>query len=135
MNTSRVCCLRFLVLFTALVAAMTAEARAGDRWLEARPCGPDSLKGPLRLLIPQGAFGADFRQACRRHDACYDTPGASRAACDARFLDDMLCSCDSSRHPALCRMTARIMHRATAKNGAEAFRSAQAIALQKLAAE
>jgi len=47
----------------------------------------------------------------------------------------MLCSCDRSRHPLLCRMTARIMHRATAKNGEEAFRSAQVIAMQKLAAE
>lgn len=136
MNMSRVRRLGFLVVLATLVAGIdAAQALAGDRWLESRPCGPDSLKGPLRLLIPQGAFGADFRQACRRHDACYDTPGANRAACDARFLDDMLCSCASSRHPVLCRMTARIMHRATAKNGEEAFRSAQAIAMQQLAAE
>lgn len=129
MNLSRVRRLGHLFVLTALVAGVAdAQARAGDRWSEARPCGPDSVQGPLRLLIPQGAFGADFRQACRRHDACYDTLGANRAACDARFLDDMLCSCASSRHPVLCRMTARIMHRATAKNGAEAFRSAQAIA-------
>jgi hypothetical protein len=124
-----------LILAGALACIDGAGVLAGDPWLQSRPCGPDSLKGPMRLLIPQGAFGADFRQACRRHDACYDTPGANRAACDARFLDDMLCSCTSSRHPALCRMTARLMHRATAKNGEDAFRSAQAIAMQKLAAK
>lgn len=136
MHRSRVRRLGFLLVLTALITGVDdAPARAGDRWSEARPCGPDSLKGPVRLLIPQAAFGADFRQACRRHDACYDTPGASRAACDTRFLDDMVCSCAGSRHPALCRMTARIMHRATVKNGAEAFRSAQAIAMQQLAAE
>lgn len=110
----------------------TGEAHAADAWLQSRPCGPDSLRGPLRLLIPQGAFGGDFRPACRRHDACYDTPGANRAACDARFLTDMLDSCANARHPRLCRMTARVMHRATTKRGEEAFQSAQAIAFEKL---
>lgn len=121
----------------ALIAVgfMIIPACAGDALLQARPCGPDSLKGPLRFLIPQGVGGADFRPACRAHDACYDSPGADRAACDQRFLQDMLGTCRNSRHPLLCRMTARGMYRATARHGADSFRSAQAIALRTLAAE
>ena len=127
--------LRSLAAALTLVFLLAAgDGRAADAWLQSRPCGPDSLRGPLRLLIPQGAFGGDFRPACRRHDACYDTPGASRAACDARFLADMLGSCADARHPVLCRMTARVMHRATTKRGEEAFQSAQAIAFEKLTA-
>lgn len=121
----------------ALVAigVTIAPASAGDALLQARPCGPDSLKGPLRFLVPQGVGGADFRPACRAHDACYDTPGANRSACDQRFLQDMVGACRNSRHPLLCRMTARGMYRATARHGADSFRSAQAIAWRTLAAE
>jgi len=118
-----------------VVLVHTGPLRADDTLLRTRPCGPDSVKGPLRLLIPQGAFGADFRAACRAHDACYDTPGANRAACDARYLQEMIDECAGSRHPALCRMTARTMHRVTAKHGADSFRSAQRIAWAKLAGE
>ena len=125
--------LRRLAASLAVASLLTmGDAHSADAWLQSRPCGPDSLRGPLRLLIPQGAFGGDFRPACRRHDACYDTPGANRAACDARFLADMLDSCADARRPVLCRMTARVMHRATTKRGEEAFQSAQAIAFEKL---
>jgi hypothetical protein len=44
----------------------------------------------------------------------------------------MLGACAQSRHPLLCRMTARTMHRVTARHGAESFRAAQAIAVQNL---
>ena len=123
------------LLTVSIVAALGVATHAADPYLQSRPCGPDSLKGPLRLLVPQGAFGADFRPACRSHDACYDTLGANRADCDARYLQSMLCACEQSRHPILCRMAARAMHRATAKHGEESFRSAQLIASRKLAAE
>jgi hypothetical protein len=121
-----------LCLMIALGGA--APLPAEESLLQSRPCGPDSVTGPLRLLIPQGAFGADFRPACRSHDACYDTPGADRDACDSRYLRAVLCACEQSRHPVLCRMVARSMHRVTHRHGEESFRSAQAIALQKLAA-
>jgi len=129
------CIARVLGLAALAAVLHVAPVHADDSLLQSRPCGPDSVKGPLRLLIPQGAFGADFRPACRAHDACYDTPGANRAACDSRFLAGMLCACERSRHPVLCRMTARIMYRATAKHGEESFRSAQAIARRKIATE
>ncbi len=118
-------------LLLALSCMPTLHAAESD--LQSRPCGPDSLTGPLRFLIPQGAFGADFRPACRSHDACYDTPFANRDACDQRFLAAMECACESSRHPVLCRMVARSMYRATSRHGEESFRSAQAIAMKKLA--
>lgn len=125
-----------ILLCGLLVAALSASrVLAGDALMRARPCGPDSVRGPLRLLIPQGAFGGDFRSACRAHDACYDTPGANRGACDAKFLADMLSACEQSRHPALCRRAARAMHRVTARNGEESFRSAQVIAWRKIAGE
>ena len=96
--------------------------------LTAYPCGPDSMKGPLRKLIPQGAFGADFKPACVAHDACYDTPNSSKSNCDAKYLQDMYCACSQSTRPILCRMTARIMARATRKHGQSSFDAAQRIA-------
>jgi len=126
---------RFHLFGLLAVVLSVPRALAGDALLQARPCGPDSVRGPLRLLIPQGACGGDFRPACRAHDACYDTLGANRGACDAKFLADMLSACERSRHPALCRRAARSIHRTTARHGEESFRSAQVIARQKIAGQ
>lgn len=115
-----------------LVVTAGAPAAAADL-LASHPCGPDSVKGSLRRLIPQGAFGADFRPACRAHDACYDTPGADKSTCDRNYLRAMECACESSRHPVLCRIVARTMHRVTSRHGDEAFTDAQAIAHAKVA--
>ena len=123
------------LLFVTLLLGVSGahrDAVAADL-LASHPCGPDSLKGPLRRLIPQGAFGADFRPACRAHDACYDTPGADKRSCDRNYLRAMECACASSRHPILCRMVARTMYRATSRHGDDAFQSAQSIAWAKLA--
>jgi hypothetical protein len=123
MSLLRHCRVWMVVVFC--LGCLAASARADESLADSRPCGPDSLRGPLRWLIPQGAFGADFRPACRAHDACYDTLGANRAECDARFLSGMLRACESSRRPCLCRMTARLMYRVTAKRGADSFAAAQ----------
>lgn len=117
-----------LALLTIAALSCAPQALAAD---PARPCGPDSMTGPLRLLVPQGVGGADFRPACRRHDACYDTLGADKTACDRRYLREMECACNQSRHPILCRIVARLMYRATARHGQDAFRSAQQIAAGK----
>ncbi len=84
--------------------AKTAEAGCPP-W---RPCGP----GLHNWLIPQGAFGADFRPACAQHDACY-TAGCNRKACDCQFRATMHQACECSRHPALCRMRANAYYTAT----------------------
>lgn len=99
-----------------------------------RPCGPDSMTGPLRLLVPQGVSGADFRAACVRHDACYDEFGSLKANCDVQFKREMICACRNSRHPLLCRWVATVMHRVTTRRGQSAFDSAQRIAAAKLLA-
>ncbi|MGI9472702.1 MAG: hypothetical protein ACR2NZ_14280 [Rubripirellula sp.] len=113
-----------------LILAIASPALAVD---PARPCGPDSMTGPLRYLVPQGVGGADFRPACRRHDACYDTLGADKAACDRRYLQEMQCACKNSRHPILCRIVAKIMYKTTrGRGGDRAFASAQRIAAKKL---
>jgi hypothetical protein len=96
------------------------------------PCGPDSLTGPIRRLIPQGAFGADFKPACRQHDACYDTPYSDRDQCDRDYLLDMNCACEKSKHPFLCKMVARALYNTTHRHGQKAFDSAQTIAIAKL---
>ena len=94
-----------------------------------RPCGPDSMPRFLRLLVPQGSAGADFKPACRKHDRCYGTCGADRAACDCQFLKDMLCQCQYSRNPCRCQRTAWMMYRAVRNRGENAFAKAQMAAL------
>jgi len=89
------------------------------------PCG--SVANPLWIqkLTPQEAFGADFRPACRGHDSCYGKTGASRRACDRRFLKDLQCSCKNSTHPILCRTVARVMYVSVRVGGMKPFRVAQ----------
>jgi len=119
-----------LELFSA-GASCGVGSRAGAADL-VRPCGPDSLTGPLRKLIPQGVGGADFRPICVRHDACYDTYGANKSQCDQRYLRKMKCACRNSRHPIRCRLTARIMYAFTHRGGQKSFDDAQRIARIKL---
>ncbi len=121
----------FRLALLSVVMFILAMASAEASGLDRRPCGPDSMTGPLRLLVPQGVFGADFRPACRRHDACYDSPGASKDVCDRAFLTEMRSACANSRTPRLCRFVAGLMHRATARRGARAFVSAQRIAFSQ----
>ena len=97
-----------------------------------RPCGPDSIQGPLRKLIPQGAAGVDFRPACVVHDRCYGTYGSDKAQCDRKFRADMLSRCENSKHPILCKRRARQFYRATALLGGGAFESAQERAKMRL---
>ena len=127
---------RWLCLF-ALVAAATVSASEPPprpKILEERPCGPDVMCGPLRYLIFQGCAGADFREACRRHDACYDTIGSDRRACDRRFLEEMLAECPKSRHPARARFRAHLAYVGVKFGGQGAWRSAQKLA-RKLTGE
>ncbi len=131
-----------------LLSGFVAEpGRAGDRaecaecdkkrpgLLERRPCGPDSIKGPLRYLFFQGCAGADFREACRRHDACYDTVGSCRACCDREFLEALLAECERSRFPAHARFRARISYWAVRVAGRSAWEAAQILALRKASGE
>jgi RHS repeat-associated protein len=53
------------------------------------PFGPSCGSGAAAFFIPDGLF----KDACENHDACYDTCGAGKEACDLNFLSDMVSSC------------------------------------------
>ena len=109
-----------IIVLVGLWMASSSQAQS-----DCRPCGPESLKGPMRLLIPQGAAGVDFRVSCKAHDECYVTAGADRSACDCQFLDSMLKQCEKSRNPRRCRRVAKIMYRSVRKYGDKAFQESQ----------
>lgn len=110
------------------VTGLGEAPAARPRLLEERPCGPDAIRGPFRYLIFQGCAGADFREACRRHDACYDTIGSERRACDRRFLEEMLAECPKSKHPARARFRAHFAYFGVKIAGKGAWKSAQELA-------
>lgn len=122
-------------LLPLLIACTLIPAVARDQSLaECRPCGPDALKGPLRYLLFQGCAGADFRDCCRRHDACYDILGVDKDTCDEIFRQDLLIEAAKSRKPAKARRRAEMAYLAVKWFGDGAYRSAQKIAAQKAAA-
>ncbi len=123
-----------LLVFSILpvVPALADEAPKRPKILEERPCGPDAIRGPLRFLLFQGCAGADFRDACRRHDACYDTIGSNRHACDRTFLEEMLAECPKSKHPFRARYRAHFAYLGVKFGGKGAWKSAQELA-RKLA--
>ena len=88
------------VLVGLVVAGLGAAAQA--QCPPDRPCGPGPSIGGNRL-IRQGFFGADFRPACRAHDACL----LSDRECDRIFYRDMRSACENSTHPMLCRLKAK----------------------------
>ncbi|MCH2179794.1 MAG: phospholipase [Mariniblastus sp.] len=107
-------------MVVGLLMASSSQAQKSDR-----PCGPESLKGPMRLLIPQGAAGIDFRVSCKAHDECYVNSGSDRSVCDCQFRDSMLKQCEQSRNPRRCRRVAKIMYRSVRKYGDKAFEESQ----------
>lgn len=102
-------------------AALSSSATAQDNC----PCGPNSRNGPLARLIPQEYSGADFRPACRAHDACYGCSGSDKEACDRQFLADLVCACQNSNNPRRCEAWARRMYLATRVAGKKSFNRAQ----------
>ena len=107
---------RLLLMSVLALAALAPQAYADNY-----PCGPDGMPLFLKRLVPQGAYGADFRPACRSHDACYGS-GASRKQCDQQFRSNMHAACNCSRHPILCRMAANHRYRMVRLFGGSAYR-------------
>lgn len=99
--------------------------------LERRPCGPDSINGPLRYLFFQGCSGADFRAACRQHDACYDRIGSCQAECDLQFLEALLAECHKSKFPAHARFRAHLSYWAVSVAGRPSWEAAQILSIAK----
>lgn len=92
----------------ACLLLIGSSAAAGD-CRERRPCGPAYL-GPLKLAVPQGFLGADFRPACRAHDHCYQTRCARRRHCDRSLRRRLFRACDCSRCRIGCRIVAGTMY-------------------------
>ena len=91
-----------LLLTAALVGGAAGEIA----------CGPDWMPEALKQLIPQDFHGADFRPACRRHDAGYTSSGIPRRQCDLQFHSDLIVACQDSTRPIRCRRRAKTMYRA-----------------------
>jgi hypothetical protein len=85
-----------------MMLASSSSAQAQSNCPPWRPCGAGNSWGGNRL-VPQGFYGADFRPACLQHDTCE----LSDRQCDRQFLGAMYSACETSTHPALCRMKAR----------------------------
>lgn len=111
----------FLFISLGCLIATPGQAAAQDDC----PCGPSSRNGPFARLIPQEYQGADFRPACRAHDACYGCPGSDKEACDRQFLADLIGACQNSDHPHRCEAKARRMYLATRIAGKRSFMRAQ----------
>lgn len=126
--------LRHAALFLSILVILPGtslpgvEKPARPKILDERPCGPDSIRGPLRFLFFQGCAGADFRDACRRHDTCYDTIGSRRHMCDRDFLEEMLAECSKSKHPLRARYRAHFAYFGVKLGGKGAWKSAQELA-------
>jgi hypothetical protein len=130
-----------LLLWSVLVCTgfFASASRADDcaecdqlqSLLVRRPCGPDSIKGPLRYLFFQGCAGADFRSACRQHDACYDRIGSCQADCDLQFLNALLVECHKSKFPAHARFRAYMSYWAVSVAGFPAWEAAQILSISK----
>ncbi len=52
--------------------------------------------GSTEKLIRDRYFDADFSDACKAHDKCYDTCGRSKDSCDRQFERDMESECRST---------------------------------------
>lgn len=105
--------MRVLLLLTAMFGlslVCNANVEAGcPPW---RPCGTGNAWGGNRL-VPQGFYGADFRQACANHDYCYNNRCMSRKDCDRQFLNDMYEAAECADNPAAARRKARHYYVAT----------------------
>ena len=108
-----------------VILGHVAFAQSNSSLADTRPCGPDNIPQFLKFLIPQGFKGADFRDACRRHDRCYSTSGISKQQCDMGLKKSVLNECKNSSSPLRCKMRARVMYWLVRYTGGAAFRSSR----------
>jgi RHS repeat-associated protein len=51
--------------------------------------------GWSNLVVPDGAFGADWSDACHQHDDCYSTCGSDKLVCDVNLDKGVSASCSN----------------------------------------
>ena len=61
------------------VLSLTPSGHCGTSWHEP--------------LVRDRWGDADFSDACKNHDECYETCGASKSSCDSQFERDMEAAC------------------------------------------
>jgi hypothetical protein len=94
-------------------------------------CGSDSLPWYVpgsEWTIPENPIGFDFSDACKAHDECYGTCGASKGECDLRLRTIAKNQCKSYKNlsnPALCNFLADVYYTAISKLGQSSFNAAQ----------
>ena len=130
----------FLVLSVFASTHAAAQERAWENPHDAfgRWCGPQGDWSSI--LIPDewpdacNAYTkpAAFHVACRAHDGCYGTLGASRAACDREFHAGLERECAAAFQTFVCkpaklecRGLARVYYEAVVAWGDDAFRRGQ----------
>lgn len=75
--------------------------------------------------VPEKIGGVNVDNACRAHDSCYSTAGASKSQCDADLRDDILSLCRSGNGNAFCYAAAYAFYFAVDRFGGAAFAAAQ----------
>jgi len=95
-------------------------------WPKPLPKGPGCGTGFTEYLVPD-AFIVDFQPACRIHDGCYDTCGASKTACDFGFADDLERQCQSAPNllKPLCNSAGRLYLAGVHYGGGTPYTNAQ----------
>lgn len=77
---------------------LSAQAGCGS----VPPPSPPNGCGPVAgVYPPQGAFGANFTDACVRHDICYGTLGAPKEGCDSSFRTELVEACQMEYHSSI----------------------------------
>jgi hypothetical protein len=80
-------------------------------------------------FVPESIVGANFSDACHRHDDCYSRCGADKHDCDLQLKRDMTTECDKIPHGsgkwAICKTTAIDYLTAVSTWGGSAFQAAQ----------
>jgi hypothetical protein len=75
--------------------------------------------------VPEGALGVDWSDACKTHDECYATPGASKLTCDYNLQQDMSLACAAQGAGVLCQVIAEVYRHGVHLFGGTAFANAQ----------
>lgn len=106
-------------------------------WLEVWPASwVEGLKIAIIILTY-----VDFTSACNKHDECYGTCGASKAACDVKFHGDLKALCSHFEISSnwmlyaleialgsldtICSVVADIYYAVVAVGGSDAYEKAQ----------
>ena len=118
----------FIFLVTSSIAFFSTP-RAIEAQVDLGVCGSGKYE---RMFIPDSWGGADFSDACKKHDRCYDTLGSSKSSCDDEFRANLRQECKNTytswAHAVQrrsCLEAANTYYETVKRMGGDAFRDAQ----------